>query len=47
MEKNCGIFVVGKVYFVNFLEFTFNNFWITFGLGLSFKNSGLDLHRQI
>ena len=53
MEKNCVIFVIEKLYFVNFLDFiwiwTFNfkKIWTVVGLGLNFENSGLDLDRKI
>jgi len=44
MEKNCVIFVIKKLYFVNFLDFiwtwAFNFFkvWSVVGLGLIFEN---------
>jgi len=53
MEKNRMIFVIKKLYVVNFLDFiwtwTFNykKLWIVVGLGLSFEDLGLDLDRKI
>jgi len=53
LEKNCVIFVVKKLYFVNFLDlictltFNFQKFWILDELGMSFENSGLDRDLKI
>jgi len=53
MEKNCVIFIVEKLYFVNFLYFiwtwTFNLkfFWAMVELELNDKNSGLGLNHKI
>jgi len=51
MDKNCVIFVIKKLYFAKFLDvvwtWIFLIFWTIFRLGLSFKNSGLDLDRKI
>ena len=53
MKKNCVIFVIKKLYFVNFLDFIwtwtfhFKYVWTVVGLGPSFENSGLDLDRKI
>jgi len=51
MEKNCGIFVIKKLYFVNFLgflglDFTLKSVWTTVGIGQSFKNSEPDPDRK-
>ena len=53
MEEKCGIFVVKRLHFSNILDYIWTwtlhlkKFWIVFGLGLSFKKSGLDLDRKI
>jgi len=47
MDKNCGNFLLKKLYFVNYLDFTvfkcLDHGWI----GRCFKNSELDLDREI
>jgi len=53
MERKCGVFIVKRVHFKNFLDsistwaLQLKNFWTAVGLGLSFKISGLDLDRKI
>jgi len=47
MEKKCGIFLVKRPQFSNFLDFTVEKNFGLVGLGLSFKKSGLDLDRKI
>jgi len=53
MENNCAVFVVEKLCFVNFFDFiwtwtsNFKKVWTKVGLGLSFKNFGLDLDCKI
>ena len=48
--KFCINFVVDKLYFVNLLDLTWililTKIWTLLGLGLKFKNSGLDLDRK-
>jgi len=46
MDKNCVIFVIKKLYFAKLSDLDFE-FLKLFGLGLIFKNSGLDLDRKI
>jgi len=50
MEKKCGIFVVKRPHFSNFLDLDFTvekNFWTVIELRLSFKKLRLDLDRKI
>ena len=53
MEKTCVIFVIENLYLVNFLDLVFKfvklfGLWLVgVGLGLTFRNSGLDLDRKI
>jgi len=53
MEKNCVIFVIKKLYFVNFWTLLglglliSKQIWAVVGLGLSFENSGPELDRKI
>jgi len=51
MEKKCHIFVAKRLHFLNILDYIWTShlkkFWTVFGLGLSFKKSGLDMDRKI
>jgi len=53
MGKKWGIFVVKRLHFSNFLDFSWTwtlhlqNLWTVVGARPSFKKSELDLHRKI